>query len=307
MNQIHIAKIKSFLIQLQASISQILKREEAYSICKLNKWRKKTGGGCSNTLTKSKIFEKIGVNFSYIYGKSIPNSAISNKIKLTEKKYQAMGLSIILHTYNPCIATNHVNIRFFFTEKYDKKYVWWFGGGYDLTPYYLIDKNLNQWHQEIFDTSYPFGYNIYLKFKKYCDLYFYLKHRSELRGIGGLFFDGINSINFEKNFSLIRSLGYNFIAACLPIIKKYFFLSYTKSQRDYQLYRRGRYVEFNMIWDRGTLFGLQSKGRTESILISIPPLVKWNYEWRIKQFFIKTQFINFFQTPKNWINIIKLI
>jgi len=270
--------VKSYLLDLQKNICTELAKEDGGADFETDSWeREQGGGGISRVITNGKVFEKGGVNFSHVMGDSMPASATAHRPELAGRSFQAMGVSLVLHPENPHIPTSHANVRFFVAEKEGEEPVWWFGGGYDLTPYYLYDEDAVFWHLKAAQACAPFGEGVYTKFKNWCDEYFYLKHRNEARGIGGLFFDDLNEWGFEKSFAFMQSVGNSFITAYQPIVAKRKSLPWTEHQRDFQLHRRGRYVEFNLVFDRGTLFGLQSGGRTESILMSMPPLVKWDY------------------------------
>jgi coproporphyrinogen III oxidase len=244
-------------------------------------WERELGGyGISSLLADGKIFEQAGVNFSHVYGDSLPMSASATRSGLVLREFAATGVSLVLHPHSPYVPTTHANVRFFTAINQDGERVWWFGGGFDLTPYYGFTEDCVHWHQTAKAACDPFGADIYHKFKSWCDDYFYLQHRAEARGIGGLFFDDYHEHSFEHSFSLMQSIGNHFLLAYLPIATKRCNLSFGAREKNFQLYRRGRYVEFNLIYDRGTLFGLQSKGRTESILMSLPPQVNWRYNWQ---------------------------
>lgn len=242
--------------------------------------RSEGGGGRTRVLEDGKLIEKGGVNFSHVYGAAMPASATAHRPELAGRSFEAMGVSLVIHPLNPYIPTSHMNVRFFIAEKEGADAVWWFGGGYDLTPYYAFEEDCMHWHQVAHDNCAEFGDDIYPRFKRWCDEYFFLKHRNEARGIGGLFFDDFNELGFEKSFALMRSIGSGYLNAYLPIIERRKDHHYGDRERQFQLYRRGRYVEFNLVFDRGTLFGLQSGGRTESILMSLPPLVRWRYDYQ---------------------------
>ncbi len=241
--------------------------------------RAEGGGGNTRTLTGGQLFEKAGVAFSHITGTQLPPSASANRPELAGRSYEAMGVSLVMHPHNPHVPTTHANVRFFHAEKAGEEPVWWFGGGFDLTPYYGYDEDCVHWHQTAYDACAPFGDELHPKFKQWCDDYFYLKHRDEARGIGGLFFDDFNGEGFDHAFGLMRSVAEHFYKAYAPIASRRRDTPYTDEQKNFQCYRRGRYVEFNLVFDRGTLFGLQSGGRTESILMSLPPTVHWEYRY----------------------------
>ena len=302
MSAIDIQAVKTFLIELQDHICNELEKADGKASFKHDSWaREQGGGGQSRVITDGAVFEKGGVNFSHIMGESMPASATAARPELAGRSYQAMGVSLVLHPKNPHIPTSHANVRFFVAEKPGEEAVWWFGGGYDLTPYYLYEEDAISWHQVAFDACAPFGDEVYNKYKKACDEYFWLKHRSEARGIGGLFFDDLNEWGFEQSFAFMQAIGKSFTEAYCPIVERCKSISYTEAQRDYQLYRRGRYVEFNLVFDRGTLFGLQSGGRTESILMSMPPIVKWDYMWAPEEASEEEKLVAVLQKPKNWL------
>ena len=242
--------------------------------------RPEGGGGLTRIMTDGELFEKAGVAFSRVSGTTLPPSASAHRPELAGRDWEAMGVSLVLHPHNPYVPTTHANIRFFRANKEGEAPVWWFGGGFDLTPYYGFEEDCVHWHQTARDAVAPFGEDLHERFKTWCDDYFYLKHRDEARGIGGLFFDDFTGDNFEHAFGMMQSVGNHFFPAYAPIAQSRRALHYTQRERDFQLYRRGRYVEFNLVYDRGTLFGLQSGGRTESILMSLPPHVSWHYNYQ---------------------------
>ena len=275
-----IEKVKAYLLDLQDQICASLEQEDGEAQFVEDAWdRKEGGGGRTRVLTNGKVFEQAGVNFSHVYGNKLPPSATAQRPELAGRDFQAVGVSLVIHPHNPYVPTSHANVRFFIAEKPGEDPVWWFGGGFDLTPYYPFEEDVIHWHQTSKAACDPFGEDVYPKYKKWCDEYFFLKHRNETRGVGGLFFDDLNEWGFEKSFEFMQSVGDHFIKAYQPIINKRKEIPFGERERDFQLYRRGRYVEFNLVFDRGTLFGLQSGGRTESILMSLPPLVKWRYDW----------------------------
>lgn len=271
--------VKHFLLSLQEDICQQLAAIDGEADFAKDEWqRAEGGGGCSRVLSGGRVFERAGVNFSHIIGKSLPPSASAHRPDLAGRSFQAMGVSLVIHPLSPYIPTSHANVRLFIAEKPGEEPVWWFGGGFDLTPYYGFKEDAVHWHQTAHDLCQPFGDALYPRYKKWCDDYFFLKHRNEARGIGGLFFDDLNEPDFATSFAFIRAVGNGFLDGYLPIVERRKDLPWGEREREFQLYRRGRYVEFNLIWDRGTLFGLQSGGRTESILMSMPPLVRWEYQ-----------------------------
>ncbi|MEC5344342.1 oxygen-dependent coproporphyrinogen oxidase [Brenneria populi] len=276
----YIRAVKTFLRTLQDDICRQLAAADGAADFDEDIWqRAEGGGGCSRVLSGG-VFERAGVNFSHISGRSLPPSASARRPELAGRSYQAMGVSLVIHPQNPYVPTSHANVRFFIAEKPGEEAVWWFGGGFDLTPFYGFEEDAIHWHQTARDLCRPFGADVYPRYKKWCDDYFFLKHRNEARGIGGLFFDDLNTPDFATCFDFSRAVGAGFLSAYLPIVEKRKALPWGERERQFQLYRRGRYAEFNLVWDRGTLFGLQSGGRTESILMSMPPLARWEYQYQ---------------------------
>ncbi|ANS44097.1 oxygen-dependent coproporphyrinogen oxidase [Serratia inhibens] len=276
-----IAEVKSFLLSLQDSICAQLAQADGGAVFNEDRWtREEGGGGRSRVLTEGAVFEQAGVNFSHVSGATLPASATAHRPELAGRSFQAMGVSLVIHPHSPYIPTSHANVRFFIAEKPGEEPVWWFGGGFDLTPFYGFEEDAVHWHRTAKRLCAPFGDAVYPKYKKWCDDYFFIKHRNEARGIGGLFFDDLNTPDFDSCFAFTRAVGEGFLDAYLPIVEKRKALSWGDNERQFQLYRRGRYVEFNLVWDRGTLFGLQTGGRTESILMSMPPLVRWEYNYQ---------------------------
>ncbi|GAB1437715.1 oxygen-dependent coproporphyrinogen oxidase [Providencia sp.] len=280
MNYPDISRVKAYLQSLQDTICQKITELDGKETFLEQTWeRSEGGGGRSRVLTNGALFEQAGVNFSHIKGEKLPASASAHRPELAGRSYQAMGVSLVIHPLNPYIPTTHANVRFFIAEKEGAEPVWWFGGGFDLTPYYAFTEDVIHWHTVARDLCRPYGADVYTKYKNWCDEYFFLKHRNEPRGIGGLFYDDLNQGGFESCFSFTQAVGDRFLQAYVPIVEKRRDYSWGERERQFQLYRRGRYVEFNLVWDRGTLFGLQSGGRTESILMSMPPLVRWEYDY----------------------------
>lgn len=272
--------VRSFLTDFHDTLCSQLEALDGSAQFTDDIWqRSEGGGGNTRTLTGGQLFEKAGVAFSHIKGTKLPPSASANRPELAGRSYEAMGVSLVMHPHNPHVPTTHANVRFFHAEKPGEDPVWWFGGGFDLTPYYGYDEDCVHWHQTAHDACAPFGEALHPKFKQWCDDYFYLKHRDEARGIGGLFFDDFNGDGFDHAFGLMRSVAEHFYKAYAPIASRRRDTPYTDEQKYFQCYRRGRYVEFNLVFDRGTLFGLQSGGRTESILMSLPPTVHWEYRY----------------------------
>jgi len=277
-----IAAVKNYLLQLQEDICSGLKTADGSGRFKEDAWQREAGGGGrTRVLEQGDVFEQAGVNFSHVFGNRLPPSATAARPELEGRDFQALGLSLVIHPRNPYIPTSHANVRFFIANNPDDESdsVWWFGGGYDLTPYYPNMEDAVHWHQTARDVCKPFGDDVYPEYKKCCDEYFYLKHRNETRGVGGLFFDDLNKWGFERSFEFTQAVGDSYLPAYLPIVERRKHTEYGEKQRAFQLYRRGRYVEFNLVYDRGTLFGLQSGGRTESILMSLPPVVNWRYNY----------------------------
>ena len=299
---IDIEKIKRYFLALQDQICETIEIEDGEKKFITDEWtREAFGGGRSRVLEYGGIFEKGGVNFSHVGGDSLPPSASAARPELAGRSFQALGVSLVIHPRNPFVPTSHANVRFFIAEKPGEEPVWWFGGGFDLTPYYGFEEDCRYWHQTAKNALDPFGKKYYPKFKAWCDDYFYLPHRDEHRGIGGLFFDDFNELGFEKSFEVVKAVGQAYIDAYLPIVKNRKDIEYSERQRQFQLYRRGRYVEFNLVYDRGTLFGLQSKGRTEAILMSLPPLVAWHYNWHPEENTEEALLYERFLKPQNWL------
>jgi len=298
-----IEQVKKYLVQLQESICSDLESLDGRAIFEIDRWTKEdgNGSGITSVICDGNIFEKGGVNFSIVQGNKMPKSASALRPELEGKEYTALGVSLVMHPENPYIPTVHANVRFFVAEESGKEPIWWFGGGFDLTPFYGFDEDAVHWHTTAKKACLPFGEKVYSKYKKWCDDYFYLEHRDEQRGIGGLFFDDLNEGGFDRCFEFMKSVGDHFTEAYLPIVIKRKDTPYGKKERNFQLYRRGRYVEFNLIYDRGTLFGLQSGGRTESILMSMPPEVKWSYQLQVEEDSEEEKLYNHYLKPKEWI------
>ena len=259
------------------------------------------GGGRSRVLSEGAVFEKAGVNFSHVVGASLPPSASASRPELAGRSFQAMGVSLVIHPRNPYVPTSHANVRLFVAEKPGEDPVWWFGGGYDLTPYYGNEEDCIAWHQAAASACAPFGEDVYPRYKKWCDEYFHLKHRAEPRGVGGLFYDDLNEWDFDTCFSFMQAVGDSYIRAYRPIVNRRKSQPYGERERDFQLYRRGRYVEFNLVYDRGTLFGLQSDGRTEAILMSLPPLVRWEYDYQPEPGSDEAALTEYYLTDRDWL------
>lgn len=295
------AAVKQYLLDLQDRICHALQLEDDRSRFAEENWvREEGGGGRSRVIVDGSVFEKGGVNFSHVYGTELPPSATAARPELAGRGFEAMGVSLVMHPENPYVPTSHANVRFFIAEKEGEEPVWWFGGGYDLTPYYGNQEDCRHWHQTARAACEPFGPEIYPRFKQWCDEYFFLKHRNEPRGIGGLFFDDYNQAGFEQSFALTRAVGDSYIDAYLPIVRRRKHVPWGQRERQFQLYRRGRYVEFNLVYDRGTLFGLQTSGRTESILMSLPPLVRWEYNWQPEPGSAEAELYQLYLQPRQW-------
>ena len=274
------AQVKAFLLNLQDSLCQQIAAADGQSTFREDNWQREAGGGGrSRVLTQGAVFEQAGVNFSHVTGGQLPASATAHRPELAGRSFEAMGVSLVIHPQNPYVPTSHANVRFFIAEKEGEEPVWRFGGGFDLTPFYPFKDDVLHWHRTARNLCLPFGEDVYPRYKKWCDEYFYIKHRQESRGVGGLFFDDLNTPDFDHCFAFMQAVGAGFSDAYLPIVAKRKDMPFSDRERQFQLYRRGRYVEFNLVWDRGTLFGLQTGGRTESILMSMPPLVRWEYDF----------------------------
>ena len=273
-------QIRTYLLHLQKTICQELEAIDGKAQFGIDTWQREAGGGgISRALERGAVFEKAGVNFSEVHGDTLPASATASRPELAGRRFRALGVSLVIHPDNPYAPTSHANVRFFVAEQDNQPPIWWFGGGFDLTPYYGFKEDCVHWHQTAKEACLPFGEHVYPQFKAWCDNYFYLKHRDEARGIGGLFFDDYAEKSFEHSFGLMQSIGDAYLKAYAPIVKRRHQIAFSENEKSFQQYRRGRYVEFNLIYDRGTLFGLQSGGRTESILMSLPPKVAWTYQW----------------------------
>ena len=298
----NVASVSGYLTDLQDRICQALQKIDAQTEFREDTWqREEGGGGRSRVLEEGGVFEKAGINFSHVRGKQLPASATAHRPELAGRGFEALGVSLVIHPRNPYVPTSHANVRFFVAEKQDSDPVWWFGGGFDLTPYYGFEEDAVHWHLTAKQACAPFGETVYPRFKQWCDDYFFLKHRNEPRGIGGLFFDDFNELGFERSFALMKSIGDHYIPAYVPIVERRKDLPFGARERDFQLYRRGRYVEFNLVYDRGTLFGLQTGGRTESILMSLPPAVTWRYDWHPQPGSEEARLYEQFLRPKQWL------
>jgi coproporphyrinogen III oxidase len=307
---ISVPRVSKYLLDLQNRICDGLEIEDGSAEFLTDEWSRQHeegsdqpvlgGGGRTRVLENGAVFEQAGVNFSHVTGASLPPSATAARPELAGRSFEALGVSLVIHPDNPYVPTSHANVRFFIAEKDGEDPVWWFGGGYDLTPYYPVPEDIVSWHRAAHAACEPFGEDVYPRYKDWCDRYFYLKHRSETRGVGGLFFDDLNEWGFERSFNFLRAVGDSYLGAYLPIVQRRKLQEWSDRQRQFQLYRRGRYVEFNLVYDRGTLFGLQSGGRTESILMSLPPLVSWRYNWNPEPGSEEAKLYEYL-TPRDWI------
>jgi coproporphyrinogen III oxidase len=301
---IDIQAVKQFLLGLQDTICDALEKVDGVGTFEQEIWSREPGerlggGGRTRVMTNGHVFEQGGVNFSHVEGKSMPKSATAHRPELEGRRYQAMGVSLVMHPHNPYVPTSHANVRFFVAEKEGCDPIWWFGGGFDLTPFYPFEQDAQHWHDVAKTVCEPFGDTVYDEHKKWCDEYFYLPHRDETRGVGGLFFDDLNQWPFEQCFAYMQAVGLGYIDAYVPIVERRHQTAFSDRQRQFQLYRRGRYVEFNLVYDRGTLFGLQSGGRTESILMSMPPLARWEYNYHPDDGSEEAQLYDYL-TPRAW-------
>jgi coproporphyrinogen III oxidase len=329
--------VRGYLLELQDRLCAGLEAEDGAARFGEDRWkRKEGGGGCTRILTEGAVFEKAGVAYSYVQGAALPPAATARRPELAGRPWTAVGLSLVLHPRNPYVPTSHANVRFFLADAGSATPIWWFGGGLDLTPYYGFEEDAVHWHRSARAAVAPFGAELYPRFKRACDEYFVLRHRAatdghaadqpdgpvadgtererapgpgpatdrgrgEARGIGGLFFDDFDELGFAQSFALMRAVGHGFLGAYRPIVARRKETPYGERERRFQLYRRGRYVEFNLVWDRGTLFGLQSGGRTESILMSLPPLVRWDYGWEPEPGSPEARLTEDFLRPREWV------
>ena len=302
MNDKQFQQVLSYLQSLQDNICADLEKIESQAHFIQDSWQHDNGGGGRTRVLTGNVFESAGVNFSHVLGDNLPSSATAKRPDIAGSGFEASGVSLVIHPNNPFIPTSHANVRVFRTVNKDneKKNRWWFGGGFDLTPYYPFDEDIRHWHQTAQSACQPFGHDVYDKFKKWCDEYFYLKHRNETRGVGGLFFDDLNQWGFDKCFAFIQAIGDAFVEAYIPIVKKRMDIAFDEKHKAFQKYRRGRYVEFNLVYDRGTLFGLQSGGRTESILMSMPPEVSFRYNYQPEKNSEEAKLYDYL-TPKDWV------
>ena len=294
-------QVEAYLRSLQDHLCESLQRADGVASFIEDEWaRASGGGGRTRVMKRGRVFEQAGVNFSRVDGDTLPASATAHRPHLAGRTWVATGVSLVAHPLNPYVPTSHMNVRYFEANRAGEAPVWWFGGGFDLTPFYPFDEDCLHWHAVARDLCAPFGDDVYPRYKKWCDDYFRLKHRDETRGIGGLFFDDLNEWGFERCFALLRAVGAGFLNAYMPIVARRELLSYGEREREFQLYRRGRYVEFNLVYDRGTLFGLQSGGRTESILMSLPPRVRYEYGYRAAPGSPEARLVEYLK-PREWV------
>lgn len=294
--------VEAYLRGLQQTIVTALEEADGKAKFQHDSWQRPGGGGGeSRVLSGGAVFEQAGVGFSHVFGDQMPPSATKARPEVAGRRFEAMGVSLVFHPENPYVPTTHANVRFFVAENDTDEPVWWFGGGFDLTPYYPFHEDVVHWHETARAACAPFGEGTYAKYKAWCDDYFFLKHRNETRGVGGLFFDDVNADGFETSFALQRSVGDHFLKAYLPIVERRKDTPYGERERNFQLYRRGRYVEFNLLYDRGTVFGLQSGGRTESILMSLPPQVRWAYNWQPEAGSPEALLYTDYLRPRDWL------
>jgi coproporphyrinogen III oxidase len=301
MNPLPLDTIKQYFLSLQQSICEGIEQLEAGASFKIDEWRNASGGGGISKVITGDVIEKGGVNFSHVKGEELPAAASSRHIEIEGKPFEAIGVSVVIHPMNPYVPTSHANVRFFIADPEGDNPVWWFGGGYDLTPYYANELDVIAWHQTAKAACDDFDNSYYPRFKKWCDDYFYLKHRDEQRGVGGLFFDDFNEQGFEHAFGFMRSIGDSYIKAYQPIVEQRKDTPFSETERAFQAYRRGRYVEYNLLYDRGTIFGLQSNGRIESILMSLPPKVEWHYNYQPKAGSPEARLTEYFLKPRDWL------
>lgn len=294
--------VKTYLLDLQERICRALAEEDGAAGFANDEWQREGGGGgLTRVLCDGAVFEQAGVNFSHVQGDALPPAATAARPELAGRNFEALGVSLVIHPLNPHVPTSHANVRFFRAPKAGADDVWWFGGGYDLTPFYPRREDVVHWHRTARQACQPFGEDVYARFKQWCDEYFYLPHRREARGVGGLFFDDLNEWGFDDCLGFMKAVGDSYLDAYLPIVRKRKDTAWTEAQREFQLYRRGRYVEFNLVYDRGTLFGLQSGGRTESILMSLPPRVSWRYNWQPEAGSAEAELTDTYLQPTDWL------
>ncbi|HVP87836.1 MAG TPA: oxygen-dependent coproporphyrinogen oxidase [Casimicrobiaceae bacterium] len=297
-----LGRARSYFTELQARIVARLEAIDGRAFRRDAWQRPEGGGGLACIIEDGRVFERGGVNFSHVRGERLPASATAARPQLAERSFEVMGVSLVLHPLNPYVPTVHMNVRCFSAQKEGADTIWWFGGGMDLTPYYGFEEDAIHFHRICREALAPFGAEYHLRFKRWCDEYFFLRHRNEARGIGGIFFDDLADRDFEHCFALTRSVADHLLPAYEPILERRKDTSFGERERDFQAYRRGRYVEFNLVYDRGTLFGLQSNGRTEAILMSLPPLVKWRYDWRPDPGSAEAKLASDFLVARDWLS-----
>ncbi|AFL75342.1 oxygen-dependent coproporphyrinogen oxidase [Thiocystis violascens] len=302
-NQPDTESVKRYLMALQDRIRDALRDTDGGAGFREDAWeRPDGGGGRTRVMRDGMVFEQCGLNFSHVFGERLPPSASARRPELAGRRFEAMGVSLVAHPWNPYVPTSHLNVRFFIAEKAGAEPVWWFGGGFDLTPYYGFDEDVVHWHRNARALCEPFGEDLYARLKRGCDEYFFLKHRNEPRGVGGLFFDDFDQGGFDRSFAFLRAIGDGYLPGYLPIVQRRWAKTYGERERAFQKYRRGRYVEFNLLYDRGTFFGLQSGGRTESILVSMPPEVSWRYDFRPEPGSPEEDLYERFLVPREWLD-----
>ena len=298
------SRVREWLRELQDRILEAFLREDPTAQLTEDAWeRPGGGGGLTRVVADGDVIERGGINFSHVRGDSLPPAATASRPELAGRAFHALGVSVVVHPLNPYVPTSHCNVRYFTAGAPGETPVWWFGGGFDLTPYYGFDSDAREWHRAASALCDEFGDDVYPRFKEWCDRYFFLAHRNEARGVGGLFFDDLNEWGFERCERFAREVGHGYVDAYLPIVRRRRRTAWTDREREFQLMRRGRYVEFNLVYDRGTLFGLQSGGRTESILMSLPPLVRWRYNWKPAPGSAEAGLVERFLRPRDWLRI----
>jgi coproporphyrinogen III oxidase len=300
-DRVDVGAVRAYLLDLQDRICTALEEVDGTAFVE-DPWQHEAGGGRTRVLQGGAVFEQAGVNFSHVAGASLPDAATARRPELSGLPFQALGVSLVIHPLNPYVPTSHMNVRFFVAGADDHEPVWWFGGGFDLTPYYGFEDDAMHWHRTARDACAPLGDGAFDIYRRWCDDYFHIRHRGEQRGIGGLFFDDLNEGGFDRCFAFLRSIGDHFLPAYLPIVRRRAATRWGDRERRFQLLRRGRYVEFNLVYDRGTLFGLQSGGRTESILMSLPPLVRWQYGFVPEPGSPEAELVERYLKPRNWLD-----
>ena len=313
-----VGPFSTYLLDLQDQITAAIEAEDGTRRFVEEAWQRPSGGGGrSRVLSDGAVFERAGINFSHVHGDTLPPSASARRPELAGRAFEALGVSLVIHPRNPYVPTTHFNLRYFVARapaasgppgprgagSAELAPVWWFAGGFDLTPFYPFEEDVRQWHVTAAAACRPFGEDVYPRFKRWCDEYFFLEHRGEPRGVGGLFFDDLDDWPFDRCLAFVRRIGNSFLSAYGPIVKRRKDTPYGERERNFQLYRRGRYVEFNLLYDRGTVFGLQSGGRTESILMSLPPLVSWRYDWSPAPGSPEADLYETYLVPRDWVGI----